>query len=183
MRTSLFAVMLILGAALPSAADPAPLRVVPSVDLNRYAGTWYEVARLPNRFQTKCAGEVAAKYTPRPDGRITVVNSCRLSDGTTNQASGVARRVEGRPSSILEVRFAPAILSFLPAVWGDYQVIALGEAYDHAVVGTPDRQYLWILSRTPQMDPALYQRLLDGARAQGFDVAKVVPTRQAPTGT
>lgn len=183
MRTSLIAVMLILGAARPSAADPAPLRVVPNVDLSRYAGTWYEVARLPNRFQAKCAGEVVARYTLRPDGRITVANACRLSDGKTNEAIGVARRVEGGPTSILEVRFAPAILSFLPAVWGDYHVIALGPDYDHAVVGAPDRQYLWILSRTPQMDPALYQRLLDGARAQGFDVAKVVPTRQSRTGT
>jgi apolipoprotein D and lipocalin family protein len=183
MRTSLFAAMLILGAALPSAAEPAPLRIVPSVDLNRYAGSWYEVARLPNRFQTKCAGEVVAKYTPRPDGRITVANSCRLSDGKTNEAVGVARRVDGQPPSILEVRFAPAFLSFLPAVWGDYQIIALGQDYDHAVVGTPDRAYLWILSRTPQMDPALYQRLLGAAGSQGFDVAKVVPTRQSRTGT
>lgn len=183
MRISLFAAMLILGAALPSAADPAPLRVVPDLDLSRYAGTWYEVARLPNRFQTKCAGEVVARYQPRPDGRITVVNRCRTTKGETTEAAGVARRVEGQPTSILEVRFAPAFLSFLPAVWGDYQVIALGPDYDHAVVGTPDRQFLWILSRTPQMDPALYQRLLEGAKGQGFDVTKVVPTRQARTGT
>lgn len=183
MRISLIATMLILGAALPSAADQAPLRVVSAVDLNRYAGTWYEVARLPNRFQSKCAGEVVARYTLRPDGRITVANSCRQSDGTTTDATGVARRVEGQPTSILEVRFAPAFLSFLPAVWGDYQVIALGEAYDHAVVGTPDRKFLWILSRTPQLDPGLYQRLLAQATAQGFDTAKVVPTRQSRTGT
>jgi apolipoprotein D and lipocalin family protein len=182
MRILLTSAMLILGAALPSAADRAPLQVVPSVDLGRYAGTWYEVARLPNRFQTKCAGEVVAKYTPRPDGRITVANACRLSDGKTNEAVGVARRVDGQPPSILEVRFAPAILSFLPAVWGDYQIIALGQDYDHAVVGTPDRAYLWILSRTPQMEPALYQRLLDAAGSQGFDVAKIVPTRQSRTG-
>lgn len=183
MRTTLLAAMLILGAALPSAAGPAPLRVVPGLDLTRYAGTWYEVGRLPNRFQEKCAGDVVARYELRPDGRITVVNRCRTTRGDTTEATGVARRVDGQPPSILEVRFAPAFLSFLSAVWGDYQVIALGEAYDHAVVGTPDRQYLWILSRTPQMDPALYQRLLDGAKAQGFDSAKVVPTRQARTGT
>lgn len=183
MRTTLLAAMLILGAALPSAAGPAPLRVVPGLDLTRYAGTWYEVGRLPNRFQEKCAGDVVARYELRPDGRITVVNRCRTTRGDTTEATGVARRVDGQPPSILEVRFAPAFLSFLSAVWGDYQVIALGEAYDHAVVGTPDRQYLWILSRTPQMDPALYQRLLDGAQAQGFDSAKVVPTRQARTGT
>ena len=175
--------VLILTAAMTSLAAPAPLRVVPAVDLQRYAGTWYEVARLPNRFQTKCAGEVEARYQPRPDGRITVVNRCRTASGEATEAKGVARRVAGQPPSILQVRFAPAFLSFLSSVWGDYQIIALGDAYDHAMVGTPDRAYLWILSRTPQMDPAPYQRLLDAATAQGFDAAKVVPTRQSRTGT
>ena len=78
------------------------------------------------------------------------------------------------------MRFAPAFLSFLPAVWGDYQIIALGSDYDHAVVGTPDRAYLWVLSRAPRMDADLYRRLLQGAKGQGFDVAKVVETRQQP---
>ncbi len=183
MRTFLATSVLILGAALPLAAGPAPLRVVPTLDLARYAGTWYEVGRLPNRFQAKCAGEVVAQYTPRPDGRVTVTNRCRTTAGATTVATGVARRVDGQPPSILEVRFAPAFLSFLPAVWGDYQVIALGADYDHAVVGTPDRAFLWVLSRTPQMDPALYQRLLEEAKGQGFDVAKVVATRQSGAGT
>jgi apolipoprotein D and lipocalin family protein len=167
-------------AALPLMAAPAPLRVVPAIDLTRYAGTWYEIARLPNRFQEKCAGEVVASYALRPDGRITVTNRCRTADGETTVATGVARRVDGRPPSVLEVRFAPAFLSFLPAVWGDYQIIALGADYDHAMVGTPDRAYLWVLSRTPQMDPALYRRLLDEARSQGFDITTVVETRQQP---
>jgi apolipoprotein D and lipocalin family protein len=174
--------VLTLAAGLPLAAAPAPLRVVPAVDLSRYAGTWYEVARLPNRFQEKCAGEVVARYEPRSDGRVTVINRCRTTTGETTEAKGVARRVDGQPPSILEVRFAPALLAFLPAVWGDYQIIALGQDYDHAVVGTPDRAYLWILSRTPQMDPALYQRLRDAAKAQGFDVARIVATRQSRTG-
>lgn len=176
------AALLILATALPLAADPPPLRVVPAVDLARYAGEWYEVARLPNRFQEKCAGEVVARYELRPDGRITVVNRCRTTKGETTEAKGVARRVDGQPPAILEVRFAPALLAFLPAVWGDYQIIALGPDYGHAVVGTPDRAYLWILSRTPQMDPALYARLLDEARGQGFDVTKIVPTRQSGPG-
>jgi apolipoprotein D and lipocalin family protein len=167
-------------AALPLMAAETLLRVVPTVDLTRYAGTWYEIARLPNRFQEKCAGEVVASYALRPDGRITVTNRCRTTGGETTEATGVARRVDGKPPSVLEVRFAPAFLSFLPAVWGDYQIIALGADYDHAVVGTPDRAYLWVLSRTPQMDPALYRRLLDEAKRQGFDIAKVVETRQQP---
>ena len=165
------------------AAQPPPLRLVPQVDLARYAGTWYEVARLPNRFQEKCTGEVTATYRNRPDGRIDVVNRCRTDNGDMTDAAGIARRVDGEPPSRLEVRFAPAILSFLPAVWGDYQIIALGPEYDYALVGTPDRKYLWVLSRTAQMDRDRYLALLAEAKAQGFDVAKVVETRQRQAGS
>ena len=178
--TLLVAVAVIAALPLALVAADTPLRVVPDVDLTRYAGTWYEIARLPNRFQAKCAGEVVAAYELQSDGRIVVTNRCRTTTGDVTVATGIARRVDGRPASVLEVRFAPAFLSFLPAVWGDYQIIALGRDYDHAVVGTPDRSYLWVLSRTPRMDAALYRRLLDGAKAQGFDVAKIVETRQQP---
>jgi apolipoprotein D and lipocalin family protein len=183
MRSFAAAIVLILAVTLPLAAAPPPLRVVPTVDLQRYAGTWYEIARLPNRFQDKCAGEVVARYEPRPDGRITVVNRCRTAKGEVTEATGVARPVEGQPPSVLEVRFAPAFLSFLPSVWGDYQIIALGPDYDYSVVGTPDRKYLWILSRTPTMDAPQYEQLLGEAKSQGFDVTRVVPTRQSRSGT
>jgi apolipoprotein D and lipocalin family protein len=182
MRTPFLALVGLLAAtvAAPLRAEPPPLRVVDAIDLARYAGTWYEIARLPNRFQDDCAGEVVASYERRDDGRLSVTNRCRTADGRTRRASGVARRVEGRPTSVLQVRFAPAILGFLPAVWGDYQVIALGADYDHAMVGTPDRAFLWILSRTPRLEPGLYQRLLEEAKEQGFDVSKVEETRQEP---
>ncbi len=183
MRVATLVAVLILAAAMPLGADPPPLRVAPTVDLERYAGTWYEIARLPNRFQEKCAGEVEARYQPRPDGRITVVNRCRTATGEVTDATGVARRVEGEPPSVLEVRFAPAFLSFLPSVWGDYRIIALGPDYDYAVVGTPDRKYLSILSRIPTMDPPQYEKLLGEAKSQGFDVTRVVPTRQSRSGT
>jgi apolipoprotein D and lipocalin family protein len=183
-RRFLFGATLALVMTSPAmAADPPPLRVVPAVDYARYAGTWFEIARLPNRFQTKCAGEVAATYTPRPDGRLTVVNRCRTANGETTAVTGVARRVDGQPPARLQVRFAPAILSFLPAVWGDYQIIALGTDYEYAVVGSADRDYLWVLARQPRLDPALYRRLLDEARAQGFDVSRLVETRQQPAGS
>jgi apolipoprotein D and lipocalin family protein len=182
MRTVLLAAIGLLAAppATGLHAGSQPLRVVEAVDYARYAGDWYEIARLPNRFQKDCAGEVVATYQPREDGRLSVTNRCRTADGRTKRAGGVARRVDGRPTSVLEVLFAPAILGFLPAVWGDYQVIALGTDYDHAMVGTPDRAYLWILSRTPQLAPERYQRLLEQANAQGFDVTRVVRTRQEP---
>lgn len=160
-------------------AQQAPLRVVPQLDLERYVGTWYEVARLPNRFQRACAGDVAATYTLRDDGRITVVNRCREANGTLKEAAGVARRVSGEPPSVLKVRFAPAFLSFLSAVWGDYQVIALSPEYQWAVVGSPDRKYLWFLSRTRALEELTYRTLTNEASAQGFDVSKLMRTEQS----
>jgi apolipoprotein D and lipocalin family protein len=158
---------------------PRPLEVVSNLDLQRYAGRWYEIARFPNRFQDQCAGDVEANYSLRDDGRITVVNRCREHDGRITEAQGVARRVKGAPPSSLEVRFAPAFLSFLPVVWGDYQVMALDDAHTYSLIGTPDRKYLWILSRTPELDPAIYDSLLATAKAQGFDVSRLVLTAQA----
>jgi apolipoprotein D and lipocalin family protein len=164
---------------LAHAQSKPPLRVVPEVDLARYAGQWYEIARFPNRFQKRCAGEVTAQYTLQPSGKISVLNRCRLENGGQIQAEGVARVVgKGQPNSSLKVRFAPAFLSFIPQVWGDYQIIALSPDYTHALVGDPAREYLWILSRSPQMDDATYNQLVDEARAQDFDVSRLQKTRQ-----
>jgi apolipoprotein D and lipocalin family protein len=173
--------LLLLFAALAVKAErkeKEPLRVVPSVDLPRYAGLWYEVARLPNRFEEKCAGDVTAEYTLKGSGRIRVVNRCRKQDGKVTEAVGEARPADRRgPNSRLEVRFAPAFLSFLPLVWGDYQIIELAPDYAYAVVGSPDRKYLWVLSRNPRLDEETYLRLLGAARSQGFDVSGMIRTR------
>ena len=156
-----------------------PLTVVTNLVPARYVGQWFEIARLPNRFQDQCSGDVVARYTARDGGGFEVVNSCKEKSGDFTAAEGVARTVKGAPTSVLQVRFAPAFLSFLPQVWGDYQVIALDDAHTYAVVGTPDRKYLWVLSRQADMDPALYERLIDIAKSQGFDIAKVVRTPQS----
>lgn len=156
-----------------------PLAVVGAIDLNRYAGKWYEIARLPNSFQKRCAGDVAATYTLRADGKIDVLNECRQANGKIKRASGVARVADKSDvNSKLKVRFAPAFLSFLPAVWGDYWIIELGENYEYAVVGDPSRKYLWILSRTPQMDAATYQNLLGRIARHGFDTSRLMKTDQ-----
>jgi apolipoprotein D and lipocalin family protein len=174
----LAAAMLIVAAAHLEASRPrpGPLRVVPDLDYHRYVGTWYEIARLPNRFQRACVSDVTATYALRSNGRIAVTNRCRQADGDIREATGVARRVERQPPSVLKVRFAPALLSFLPAVWGDYHVVELGVDYDYAVVGTPDRSYLWILARQPELDPELHRRILDRVREQGFDVSALIAT-------
>lgn len=158
----------------------APLPTQDWVDLARYAGRWYEIARLPNRFQDQCAGDVAATYTLRPDGRVTVVNECRRRDGRMSRAEGVARLADEKgPASRLKVRFAPALLSFLPSVWGDYWIVELGRDYRHAVVGDPQRKYLWILSRSPEMDSATYESLAAAAARLGFDTSRLVRTPQS----
>ncbi len=173
--------LLMLLAALVVKAEKKekePLRVVPSVDLARYAGRWYEVARLPNRFEEKCAGDVTAEYTLVRADRIKVVNRCRKVDGGTTEAEGAARLKDRKgPNSRLRVRFAPSFLSFLPFVWGDYQIIELAPDYSHALVGDPGRKYLWVLSRTPRMDEETYRGLVESARAQGFDVSRLIRTR------
>jgi apolipoprotein D and lipocalin family protein len=173
--------LLLLFAALMAKAERKerePLRVVPSVDLPRYAGLWYEVARLPNRFEEKCAGDVTAEYTPLEGGRLKVVNRCRKRDGEMTGAAGEAKPADRKgANSRLKVRFAPAFLSFLPFVWGDYQIIALAADYSYAVVGAPDRKYLWVLSRNPRMDEPTYLRLLEEARSQGFDVGRMIRTK------
>jgi apolipoprotein D and lipocalin family protein len=156
-----------------------PLEVVPSIDLAKYCGVWYEIARLPNGFQTKCAGDVVATYTLLDDGQIKVVNRCRKENGEITEAEGKAKRAsDDEPNSKLKVRFAPAILSFLPFVWGNYWVLEIDTAYTYAVIGEPDREYLWILSRTPKMDENILQGILDRMKEKDFDVEKIMRTKQ-----
>ena len=160
----------------------ADLKTVPKVDLQRYSGTWYEIARLPNKFQKDCAGDVSAQYTLNKDGTIKVVNSCREAGKTEpKKAEGVARRAEedNGSNAILEVRFAPAILSFLDSVWGDYRIIALDDDYQYALVGSNDRKYLWILSRSKTLSEDVYKKLLEVAAGQGFDTSKMMRTPQS----
>ena len=165
------ALLMFLLTALPALAAP-PLATVENFDLSRYLGTWHQIALLPNRFQARCVADTSARYALRNDGRIEVVNRCREKDGSHAQAVGVARRnADFDNPAILEVRFAPAWLSALPFVWGDYWVIALADDYRAALVGAPNRKYLWILAREPTLDDAEYARLVGIAKAQGFDVS------------
>ncbi len=180
---SLAALLLPAAVASGQEEDPprAPLRVVPEIDLARYAGTWYEIARYPNRFQKQCAGNVTATYTLLDDGQIKVVNRCRNEEGAVEEASGRARRKsDAEPPTKLQVRFAPAILSFLPFVWGDYWIIDLASDYSYVAVGEPSRKYLWILSRAPRMDEAVYAGILVRLKAQQYDVSRLVRTNQEP---
>lgn len=169
--------MLALGLPLATRASDPPLRVVDSVDLTRYAGRWYEAARLPNKFQHQCTGDIVVHFALRADGRIDVVNQCRTAGNKVESARGIARKAaDGKSNARLEVRFAPAILSFLSSVWGDYWIIGLGPDYTWAVVGTPSREHLWILSRTPAMSASSYDRAIEIAKGNGFDVTRLIKT-------
>ncbi len=161
-----------------AASDLPPVKPVPSVDLQRYVGTWYEIARYPNRFQRSCAGDVTATYQTQPDGRISVVNRCRRADGTMNEAAGVARPVEGGRNARLKVRFAPSWLSVFPFVWADYWIIGLAGDYSWAVVGTPDRKYLWVLGRSATLSDADWASAVEAAKGNGFDTSRLERTKQ-----
>ena len=159
-------------------AQDRSLDLVESIDLQRYQGLWYEIARLPNRFQNQCASHVTAEYTLLDNGRIKVVNRCKLPNGEMDAAEGIARRPDPDRQAALKVRFAPRWLSWLPFVWGDYQVMALSDDYHSAMVGAPSREYLWILARDPVLPEARISDLLAEADRQGFDSANVHRTRQ-----
>jgi apolipoprotein D and lipocalin family protein len=166
------------GDVLRAQPPVAKVRPVEQLDTDRYMGKWYELARYPNRFQKECTGDVVVFYAKRDDGRIDVKNTCATADGPI-EAIGVARPAEATgPASVLEVRFAPAFLSFLPLVWGDYWVLDVAPDYSTALVGTPARDYLWLLSRTPDVDAPTYARLIESARTQGYDVSRIERTPQ-----
>jgi len=147
------------------------LQVVPSVDLSRYAGRWYEIARLPNKFQKKCAGGVTATYELRSDGKVKVINECRKASGEITRATGKAKVADKKTNAKLKVAF------FWP-FYGDYWILDLGPNYEYAVVGEPKRRYLWVLSRTPQIDEALYNQLLANMAKRGFATERMIRTTQ-----
>jgi apolipoprotein D and lipocalin family protein len=160
--------MLILPAVSWGRLPALELKAVESLDLSRYTGRWYEVARLPNSFQRKCVAETMATYTLRPDGRITVLNVCRRADGRIDRITGVAkRRSPDDPNSKLRVTF------FWP-FYGNYWVIDLDRDYRWAVVGEPGRRYFWVLSRDPTVDGPTLDGILARARAQGYDLSKLI---------
>ena len=167
----------VLALSCAAAAAQQPPLPVPRVDPQRYAGTWYEVARLPNRFQSRCVGDVVATYAPRADGSIAVTNRCRTEAGATDEADGLATPLDATNAK-LKVSFLPAALRWLPFFRGDYWVLALDADYRWALVGAPSRDFLWILSRQPALPDDTLEPLLGQAREMGFPVERVVRTPQ-----
>ena len=171
----LAALALSVAPAATASAEPAPLATVPTVDIARYAGLWYEVAAIPMWFQRNCLGDTTARYTPNPDGTVDVLNRCRTGDGM-EEARGLARIVDTHGNARLEVSFF-SILGWRP-VWGDYWIIALAPDYSWAVVGGPKRRYGWILARTPALEDATLAAIRQRLEVLGYDPARFVPTAQ-----
>lgn len=162
----------VVSASPVRAEAAAELETVPYVDLQRYLGKWYEIASFPQSFQKGCTGTTAT-YSLRDDGLIKVVNECFKNslNGPKDSAVGTAEVVDEKTNAKLKVWF------FWPFK-GDYWVIDLGRDYEYAVVGHPDRTYLWILSRTPRMDERTYEEILKRIEAKGYDLAPLRKTLQ-----
>ena len=160
------------------AAELQAVKTIPSIDVARYLGTWYEIAKFPNWFQRKCLSGTNANYQLKEDGNVKVTNRCKVEGGEMAQAIGTARQIGGATSPKLEVRFAPDWLAILPFVWGDYWVIDLDPQYQLAAVSDPRREYLWILSRTPKVNQKSYDDLLQRLVAQQFDLTQLSFTPQ-----
>jgi len=140
---------------------------VNNVDLKRYTGTWYEIAKIPNRFQKQCARNTTAAYSLNDDGTIKVINQCVKDDGTIDKAVGKARVVDTTTNAKLEVSFV-SIFGF-HLFWGDYWIIGLDDDYQYAVVGSPTRKYGWILCREKQMSEDMYNEVKQILLSQGYD--------------
>ncbi len=150
-----------------------PLQTVGQVDIERYTGKWYEIARYPNFFETNCEN-VTAEYTLQEDGTVSVLNICRSGAGEeTERIEGTARVPDPDETAKLVVSFPSAPF---PA---PYWIIDLAPDYSYAVVGDPTRNFLWILSRTPTLDSALYESILGRIAELGYDTGRVVSVDQS----
>lgn len=142
-------------------------KTVKYVDIKKYAGLWYEIAKIPNRFQKQCVKGTTALYELKENGEIRVINSCYDKDNELDKTEGVARIVDNKSNAKLEVSFF-SILGWRP-IWGDYWIIGLDENYQWAIVGTPSRKYGWILSRTPKLDETTMNKIFEILKDQGYN--------------
>ena len=152
------------------------MQTVDQVNLEKYIGLWYEIAKIPNPFQKMCTGNTTAQYTLREDGRIDVRNRCMQKDGSYTQANGIAKIVDANTNTKLKVSFVR--LLGISLFWGDYWIIGLDENYQYAVVGEPSRKYGWILSRNPELSQIQREEANQILMDQGYNPDRFIKTRQ-----
>ena len=155
-----------------------PVKSIAELDISRYMGTWYEIAKLPNWFQRKCIQGTQAQYKILGPQRIEVTNKCTTATGEEIKAVGVARPNSSGQVAQLEVRFAPDWTAWLPLVWGAYWVLDLDPDYQLAAVGDPTRSYHWILSRSHVVSATQYENLLQRLKVMGFVITKLEKPHQ-----
>lgn len=172
------AVLLGLGATTMAYAQKQSLPTVEKVELDRYLGIWYEVARKPLYFQNKCDRDVTATYTLNENGNIVVDNRCIKKDGEQIQSGGEAFVQNPPQNTKLKVSFLPDFIRWIPVGRGDYWVLKLDENYQTVLVGEPKRKYMWILSRDPQLDKNVVNEYLQYAQSVGYDLSDVIHTKQ-----
>lgn len=176
MRTYILIIIITLSAGAMAQKENSQLTTVGYVDLSEYAGLWYEIAKIPNRFQKHCTGNTTAKYSINDDGTIKVVNSCKETDGTIDSSEGLAKVADSKTNSRLEVSFVSIFGIHL--FWGDYWIIGLADDYSYAIVGTPDRKYGWILSRTKQLPADKLEAVYDILIRKGYNPEDFISTHQ-----
>ena len=172
MKKCLLTLLSLLVMLFQSNAQSQPVKTVPSVDVNKYAGKWYEIASFPQRFQKGCHC-TTAEYTMTDKGYLIVENRCNRGSvhGKQSYIKGKAFVQKGSGNAKLKVQF------FFP-FRGKYWIIDLADDYSYAVVSHPNKKYLWILSRTPKMDDAVYQKIIARLKEKGFDLTKLQKTEQ-----
>ena len=161
-RSSLVLASLFIGSTLLTACNEnyAPMETVKQVNLNTYLGKWYRVSFIPNSFQSMCVADTQAEY--KLDGEdISVINRCRTKDGSIEQANGIAKVVDASNNTKLRV-------SFFRPFYGNYWILDLEPNYQWVLVGEPSRKYAWILSRTPELDPSIQQKIIETAERLGY---------------
>lgn len=167
-------VSLLLAGCANSSSELIEPKTAEHVDLKRYQGTWYELARMPMFFQRNCA-QSEARYILKDDGNVGVTNSCRILEGTWEKATGTASPQVAGKNDKLWVAFDNGLSRLLPGVAkGDYWVLYIDGDYKTALVGNPDRKHLWLLSRTTRVPDATREELLAKARQQGYDTTKLI---------
>jgi len=151
---------------------------VPHLDLDRYLGIWFEICRLPLKWEDQEARDITAAYSAQADGSVRVDNRCLKPDGKPERAIGRAVPVDAT-NARLRVSFLPGFLRWLPFAQGDYWVLRISDSYDVALVGTPDRANLWLLSRTANLPEEIKAQFLATAKKQGFDLSALITPRQS----
>jgi apolipoprotein D and lipocalin family protein len=172
----LFIVALMITSCMHVQDTSPPLHVVSFVDLTRYTGTWYEIARYAHKFQKGCIGSKAT-YALRDDGKLSVLNEC-YEDTDKNTLKNTLRSAKGKAWIVDTNTNAKLKVSFFWPFSGDYWIIDLGKDYDYAVIGHPDRKYLWILSRTSVMHESVYEGILNRLQEQHYDTSRLIRTQQ-----